>query len=161
MILSENEVRKSLVEEAISWLNTPFHDKAMIKGAGVDCAYLPYAIYKACGLLPSDFTMPDYSPQFFVHRNEEIFVEAFLRTGLVEVAPQPLKPGDLVVAKYGRVYAHSGIVIEWPKVIHANPNSHVVKYDSVEMYRLFSGDAPKKYFTLWPELLKPLTILPK
>lgn len=136
--------RLDVIQEAETWLDTPFHDKAAVKGAGVDCGYFPYAVYQSCGLLPADFSMPDYSPQFWCHRSEEIYLEALKAAGFVEVeTPQP---ADIVVSKYGRVFSHGAIIVDWPKVIHASPDGRRVKHDSAELYRLYSGK-PKKFFS--------------
>lgn len=137
--------RRAVIESARDWIGTPFHDKAAIKGAGVDCGYFPYAVYKECGLLPADFVMPDYSPQFWCHRGEEIYVDGLLRAGFIEVkTPQP---ADVIISKYGRVFSHGAIILDWPKIIHASPDGKRVKYDSAEVYRLYAGAIPKKFFS--------------
>lgn len=135
-----------VVKEAETWLDTPFHDKAAIKGAGVDCGYFPFAVYRNCDLIRDSFKMPDYSPQFWCHRGDEIYLRGLQDAGFKEV-PGPRR-GDLVVSLYGRVYSHGAIIVDWPRIIHANPDAKRVKYDSAEVYRLYC-DKPKKYFTLF------------
>ncbi|MDO6044547.1 hypothetical protein Q4P48_08410 [Neisseria gonorrhoeae] len=54
---SETDLRARIVEEARSWLGTPYHHHAMVKGAGVDCAMLLVAVYGAVGLLPRALTL--------------------------------------------------------------------------------------------------------
>jgi len=43
--------RALVVTEARTWLNTPFHHQARLKGVGVDCAMLVRAVGEACGVL--------------------------------------------------------------------------------------------------------------
>jgi hypothetical protein len=56
--------RQAVIAEARSWIGTPFHDRARVKGAGVDCLQLLIASYHAAGLLPD--LRPDYPVRFFL-----------------------------------------------------------------------------------------------
>ena len=79
--MSESEVRQRIVDEAKSWVGTPYVSNGMIKGkrGGTDCAMFPLAVYAACGLIPKEFDPRPYPPQWHVHRNEEKYVEYVLR----------------------------------------------------------------------------------
>jgi cell wall-associated NlpC family hydrolase len=114
--------RQQVIDEAMTWRGTPWHHAANIKGAGVDCGYFPLEVYAACGLiLPS--VVDAYPADWALHRDEERYlavVERYCRP--VDV---PL-PADIVVYQYGRSYSHGGIVIEWPRIIHAVMGSGVV-----------------------------------
>jgi cell wall-associated NlpC family hydrolase len=48
----ERAQRARVIEEAISWLRTPYHHAQRLKGVGVDCAMLPAEIYHRAGVLP-------------------------------------------------------------------------------------------------------------
>ena len=54
------DLRQRIVEEARSWLGTPYHHQAMVKGAGVDCAMILVAVYRAVGLIPAGFDPRPY-----------------------------------------------------------------------------------------------------
>jgi NlpC/P60 family putative phage cell wall peptidase len=112
----ELETRAAIVAEAKSWIGTPYHEFARVKGAGVDCAQLPIAVYHACGIIPN--LNPAYSQQWMLHRDEELYLGEIRRFAR-EIPLESAKPGDLIVWKFGRVYSHSAIVIELPRVIHA------------------------------------------
>jgi cell wall-associated NlpC family hydrolase len=114
--MTEAETRAAIVAEALTWLDTPYHHHARIKGVGVDCAQLPAAIFQAVGLVPD--LQPEYSPQWMMHRDEERYLE-WVRPYTREITREELLPGDFVMWKFGRAYSHSAIVIDAPVVIHA------------------------------------------
>jgi cell wall-associated NlpC family hydrolase len=115
----------NLIDEAMSWLGTPYHHEARVKGAGVDCGQFPAAVFEACGLIPH-VEIEHYTYDWHLHRDDERYlnyVEAFFTK--VD-SPQA---GDLALFKYGRVISHSAIVIEWPLVIHAYITAGAVVLD--------------------------------
>ena len=114
--MTEQELRAAIVAEATSWLRTPYHHQARIKGVGVDCAQLPAAVYEAVGLIPH--LEPQYSPQWMLHHDEEQYL-SWIKPHARQIKREEVLPGDLVVWKFGRVYSHSGIVTTPPTVIHA------------------------------------------
>ena len=146
--------RAAVVAEAQSWLRTPFHDCAELKGVGVDCAHLVYAVYRACGIVP-EIEIPAYSPQFMLHQSAEIYLGFVLKHAVEVEAPQP---GDLVLWKFGRCFSHSAIVVDWPRIIHAwKPVRTVTEDDAVSAsYLTHIGEnvaergrlRPRKFFTL-------------
>lgn len=125
--LSIDQWRSKIVEEAISWLRTPWHHEARVKGAGVDCAQFLIAVYSAVGLV-EPFETHQYSPDWHLHRDEPLFLQ-YLRQYAVEVQ-EPL-PGDIVMWNFGRHEAHGSIVVEWPLIIHAYKEERAVCYTDV------------------------------
>lgn len=136
--------RAKVVSEALTWLRTPYHHRARVKGAGVDCANLPAAVYEAAGLI--DFLSPEYSPQWMLHRDEELFLE-YIRERSREIESEQVGPGDLIIWKFGRTFSHSAIVIDYPRVIHALNGVGVTWGDACRDSLL--ADREKKFFTLW------------
>ena len=111
-----SEARRAVIAEAETWLTTPFHHEARVRGVGVDCGQLLIAVYGALGYMPADYKLAHYPADFAQHRGEEWYlgiVESFARR--VEA---PL-PGDVVLFKWGRSFSHGGIVVAWPEIIHA------------------------------------------
>lgn len=109
--------REQVVKEAGTWLGTPYHSGARLKGVGVDCGQLLIAVYEAVGLLPTGDCEPgQYSPEWHLHRSEEKYLNWVKRYCLATT--QPL-PGDIAVFQYGRCISHAGIVVKWPQIIHA------------------------------------------
>ena len=118
--------REAVVLAALGWVGTPFHDCARVKGAGVDCANLLAAVYTEAGLVD----VPEfgaYSPQWFQHRDEPLFL-----SGLAKYAHQVERPqmGDIAMYSFGRHAAHGAIWVDERTIIHAyKPAGAVVKGD--------------------------------
>lgn len=146
--MTEAEERAAVVAEAQSWIGTPYISNGATKGSGTDCAMLLIAVYSAVGLIPV-FDPRPYSPQWHVHRNEEKYMEYVLRYAK-EIDGPPL-PGDLVMFKIAKLFAHGAIVTKWPYVIHALGNGAVVPEDlsknTIGKRALWT--VPRRYFTLW------------
>lgn len=108
--------RKRVVAAALSWLGTPYHHAARVKGGGVDCGQLLAAVYEDAGV-EQRIPIEDYPPDWMMHRDEPRFMN-ILEQYARRVEP-PGKPGDLVLFRWGRSPSHGGIVIEWPRIVHA------------------------------------------
>ena len=118
-----NDQRQRVLDEAMEWLGTPFHDCSAVKGAGVDCAHFVHAGYVAAGVIGDQHIQP-YSPQHMMHRDEELFLGYVLATGAREIALAEAQPADLIIYRIGRVYAHGALAIAWPdRIIHAHMQS--------------------------------------
>lgn len=129
--------REAVVAEAKSWIGTPYHRHAMVKGAGVDCGMLPYAIYRKFDLVP------EFNPEFmyddwFAHTTQEkylLMVQRYLKrlTAGRTFRDINVPLGSLVLAKVARskVFNHSGICVGWPMVVHA-VEPRVMAVDAVQ-----------------------------
>ena len=107
--------RAAVAAEAMTWLKTPWHHMARVKGAGVDCAQFLICVFYAVGLIP-EIDPGQYPPDWHLHRDESRFINALLQ--YADPVGQPL-PGDIAMFRYGRHAAHGAIVIAWPLIIHA------------------------------------------
>lgn len=149
--MTEAETRAAIVAEALTWEGTPYHNRARIKGVGVDCAQFPAAVYEAVGLVPH--LDPEYSPQWYLHRDEELYLQ-WVKPHAREIGRDELGPGDFAIWKYGRTYSHGAIVIEPPVVIHANLIAEaVVRSDMDGEEELLRR--PARFFTLFNKPRKP------
>lgn len=141
---AESEQRAAVVAEARSWLRTPYHHHAAVKGAGVDCALLLIEVYAATGLAPR-LDVGDYPPDWMLHRGEERYlgwVERYAR----EVAA-PL-PGDIALFRFGRCFSHAAIVLDDPAILHAyRPAGSVVLDDRCANADLVAREV--RFFSLW------------
>jgi cell wall-associated NlpC family hydrolase len=119
--------RAAVLAEARTWVGTPYHNHARIKGAGVDCAMLLLEVYAGAGVIPT-FDPGYYPAQFGQHRDEELF------RGFVEqhatATSYPL-PGDCVLFQFGRCYSHGGILIDDTTIIHAAMRERAVCFASL------------------------------
>lgn len=115
--LSPDVARAAVLAEAMTWIRTPWHHAARVKGAGVDCAQFLIAVYVAAGLI-DDFSPDSYPPDWHLHRDEQRFMNNLMR--YTERVDSPL-PGDVAMFQYGRHAAHGSLVIEpdAPTIIHA------------------------------------------
>lgn len=141
--MNEAQQRASVVDEARSWLRTPYHHAARVKGAGVDCALLLAAVYEAAGVIPPVVFEP-YPAQWMLHHDAERLLDVVTRHA--REVPESTGAGDLVVYRFARAFAHGAIVIDWPVIIHAVQQSGVI-LDQVDGANL--GGRDRRYFTLW------------
>jgi hypothetical protein len=81
--MTEEEQREAVVQAAYGWVRTPFHDCASVKGVGVDCANLLAQVYEEAGVVDHVNITP-YSPQWYLHKSEELFIGYILNAGAVE-----------------------------------------------------------------------------
>lgn len=136
--------REEVVAEAMTWLRTPYHHRARLKGIGADCAQFPVAVYESLGLIPH--IEPEYPPDWHMHRDEDRYVQWALRFAR-EVQADQAMAGDLAIWKWGRAYSHGGILLEGPRVIHSYIGVGVTidRRDQHEELR----QRPSRFFTLW------------
>lgn len=133
------ELRGQIVAEARFWLKTPYHHRARVLGAGVDCLMLIVAAYTAAGILPETLEIPDYPPDLMFHRDDSRYLDAVLDYCVEVESP---RSGDLVMWKFGRTWSHGGIVTGWPMLIHAYaPYKTVLEMSVMEDSRLATRQA--------------------
>lgn len=113
--MTEQAQRQAVLAEAMTWLGTPWHHAARVRGAGVDCAQFLIAVFTTVGLVPD--IMPGIYPiDWHMHRNEPRFLHHL--TKYTHPVEQP-RPADIAMFRFGRHAAHGAIIIEWPTIIHA------------------------------------------
>jgi cell wall-associated NlpC family hydrolase len=141
------EQREAVLREAESWLRTPFHQNACLKGLGVDCGTILVAVYGAVGIrVPELATLPHFPKDWHLHAREETYLGI-----LAQFAPEiagPPQPGDIVLFRVGRVYGHSGIVLAWPRVIHVYWGRGV-EYADASKAPL--AGRPARFFSPWKQ----------
>jgi cell wall-associated NlpC family hydrolase len=114
------------VAEALTWLNTPYHHGARVRGAGADCGQFPAAVFEACGLVPR-LDLGQYPHDWHLHRSDERYLRHV--EGHFSKVPGPPLPGDLALFRYGRAVSHGAIVVDWPTVVHAYIGAGAVVLD--------------------------------
>lgn len=123
-------MRMDVVQEAMTWLDTPFHDQARVKGVGVDCAQMVAGIGEELGFIPKGTVIQNYSPEWHLHNREEKLLEQVESYGCIEKTGA-LEPGDLLCFQFGRATSHLGIYIGDQKFIHARKDVHKVVVNSL------------------------------
>lgn len=151
MTEKERAEREHVNTIAQTFISTPFHDHAEVKGAGVDCATFLKCVFTEAGLV-EPFQLDHYSPQFFLHQSEERYlgwVKRFAR----EIPQEDAKAGDIVLYKVGLCFAHGALIVEpgWPNIIHAHFAARCVRRDDGRRPRLGTRVLDMKFFSLWRE----------
>jgi cell wall-associated NlpC family hydrolase len=138
--------RRGIVDEARSWVGTPYHQQGDIKGIGVDCGMLLVRVFVDTGLC-EPFDPRPYADDWYLHRTEERYL-GFIFDRAKEVT-NPL-PGDVMVFRYGRCYAHGGVVTDASPltIVHAFQPALVVLEEEVARSPALCTTAPR-FFSLW------------
>jgi cell wall-associated NlpC family hydrolase len=128
-VASETEWRAAVVAEARSWIGTPYHNCADIKGVGVDCGMLLVRVFCDLGLVPA-FDPRPYPADWHLHRDEERYLGFVLEHAREVDEP---RPGDMLLLRWGRLYAHGGIVTKATplSIVHAYYPARRVLEDEV------------------------------
>jgi len=118
--LTPHELRQAIVGEAMSWLGTPWHHRARVRGAGVDCAQFLVGVFSA----PTVAQVPPldlgyYAPDWHLHQDRPRFLLRLAEYAEPLPAGESGLPGDIAMFQYGRHAAHGSIVIGWPLIVHA------------------------------------------
>lgn len=111
-------MRAAIVIEAMTWLNTPYHHRARVKGAGVDCAMILIGIFAGVGLI-AEFEPEDYPRDWMLHRAEDRFRNT-IRRHAEQIDLAEVQSGDVALYLVGKCFAHGAVVIDWPLVLHAD-----------------------------------------
>ena len=133
--------------ETRSWIGTPYHAEADVRGAGVDCGMLIVRVFVDAGLVPP-FDPRPYPSDWHLHRDEEKYL-GFVFDHCDEVdAPAA---GDVAVFRYGRCWAHGGIVTvaEPLTIVHAfSPAGCVVEEEVARNSSLGEPHRAPRFFRL-------------
>lgn len=95
---------------ARTWIGTPYHHQASVKGVGCDCLGLVRGVYaELYGRAAED--PPAYTRDLAEATGRETLLEA-ARRHLVEIAPTDARPGDVVIFRLrpGAMAKHCGII---------------------------------------------------
>jgi cell wall-associated NlpC family hydrolase len=145
--MDEATARSAVVAEARTWVGTPYHHAADVRGHGVDCAMLLVRIYCDLGLVER-FDPRPYTQDWFLHRSEEKYLGF-----LFECAREVLEPdlGDVAVFRIGRLFAHAGVVSRTDPltIIHAFAPARCVLEDIVAISELSAKLNMAKFASFW------------
>lgn len=146
--MDERSQRVAVVAEARSWLGTPYHNCADVKGVGVDCGMLLVRVFCDTGLCPP-FDPRPYSIDWHLHRDDERYLGFIFDRGSEVTRPMP---GDVMAFKYGRSYAHGGIVTKPDPltIVHAyHPARRVIEEVVKTNGALMEPKRAPRFFTYW------------
>ena len=123
-------MREKIIAEARSWIGTPYHNCADIKGVGVDCGMLLVRVFVDLGLV-EPFDPRPYTHDWHMHRDEERYLNLVLPRARRVTTP---RVGDVMLFRVGRSYSHGGLIsrLDPLTIIHASLPSRVVLEEAVE-----------------------------
>lgn len=108
--------RQLIVDEALTWIGTPWHHEACVKGHGVDCANFLAGVYVNVGLI-EPFVIERYPPDWHLHSDDPRFLKVVETYCRKVDAP---KMGDIVMFKIARAAAHGAILIDPARMVIAH-----------------------------------------
>ncbi|MBN4046388.1 C40 family peptidase [bacterium AH-315-P15] len=115
------------LEQARTWLGTPYHHQASMRGVGCDCLGLIRGVWRALyGTEPE--LPPAYTADWAEATGEETLLAA-ARRNLIEVALADAGPGDVVLFRMMEKgpAKHAGIMSGSGRFIHAYSNRAVTE----------------------------------
>jgi cell wall-associated NlpC family hydrolase len=128
------DLQDRVLQEARTWLGTPWHHEADVKAAGVDCAMLLLRVFAAVGAIPA-FDPRPYPIDHMMHSGDERFL-GWLNQHAAEVTEGDPQAADVIVYRVGRCYSHGAIVAKWPHIIHAFRDERAVVLSRFDVGRL-------------------------
>lgn len=112
----EADQRIRVIEGAMKWIGTPYHQQADILGSGIDCSMQLVRAWVDAGIF-EPFDPRPYPPNWHMHQSEERYL-AWMETLAVETT-DPI-PGDIRLMTFGRCYSHAGIILDNNTMLHAH-----------------------------------------
>lgn len=110
-----------------SWLGTPYHDQASLRGVGCDCVGLARGVWREV-VGDEPFPIPPYSRDWGETGTREVLAEG-TRAVMPEIAPADAAPGALVLFRMSprAIAKHVGILTGPDRFIHACERLGVVE----------------------------------
>ena len=118
---------KLVIATARSWLCTPYHDQASLRGVGCDCLGLARGVWREV-VGPEPFPIPPYSRDWGETGPVEVLAEG-ARTAMIEIASAAARPGALLLfrMKPRAIAKHVGIVTGPDSFLHAYERLGVIE----------------------------------
>ena len=112
------EARERLRTLIESWVGTPFHAFAALKGVGVDCVHLAAEIYREAGHLEG-YRFPVYTLDAGQHAGRSVLLEWLDACPKFQRIEAGGEVGDLFCFRLGRCAHHLGIGLGGTRFVHA------------------------------------------
>ena len=124
-----------IIAAARSWLGTPYHDQASVKGAGVDCLGLARGIWREV-FGPEPLSVPPYSRDWGEMLGTEVLAEG--AAGWLQPIPlAEAAQGSVVLFQMmpGAIAKHVGILTSKANFIHAYQGIGVIEEEMTRAWR--------------------------
>lgn len=124
-----------VVAVARSWLGTPYHDQASLRGVGCDCLGLARGVWREV-VGAESFPIPAYSRDWGETGPREVLAEGARRM-MVEIAVPDAVPGALILFRMTprAIAKHVGILTGPDSFIHAYERLGVVEEILTQTWR--------------------------
>lgn len=144
MNATEKHQRAAVVREAYTWLKTPYHHYAAVKGAGVDCAMILPEVYFDAGVIAEKPIIESYPADWMYHRGEERYLAWLEKFATTTLNP---KAGDIAIWKFGRCFSHGAVIVDYPQIIHAFKKARMVILDDLNNVEMAGREV--RFYTFW------------
>lgn len=154
--MTEQQERQRVIDEARTWLGTPWVHMGRTKNdgkkqGGVDCGMFLIEVFHRCGFIEN--IDPGYYPKdWSYHKHGEMYLNLVAKKGR-PITKEELQPGDVILYKFGRVYSHGAIVLDFPTIIHSYIEYGGVTEDTYEnphlKYKRNGTEREKLFFSYW------------
>jgi NlpC/P60 family putative phage cell wall peptidase len=144
--------RMRVVDITRTWIGTPYHHQASLRGVGTDCFGLVRGVWRELYDLDADpETMPPYSWDWAEARDDETMLAAAKRH-MTEVPVGDGQAGDVALFRFKEAYnaKHSVILVGGGKMIHASTGTatcevHISDWWKRRMAGMFSFPIPVEW----------------
>lgn len=113
------DLAERVVEEALSWIGTPYRHQASLKGVGCDCLGLVRGVWRGlCGEEPE--ALKPYSADWAEAGKTDALLAA-ARRHFIEKPKAEMAAGDMILFRWRPQHAakHLGILVSEQAFIHA------------------------------------------
>ena len=124
-----------VIAVARSWLGTPYHDQASLKGVGCDCLGVARGVWREV-VGPEPFPIPPYSRDWGETGPSEVLADG-ARAMMPEIAPADAPPGALVLFRMTprAIAKHVGILTGHDTFLHAYERLGVIEESLTPTWR--------------------------
>jgi NlpC/P60 family putative phage cell wall peptidase len=118
---------EAVIAAARSWLGTPYHDQASVRGVGCDCLGLARGVWREV-VGPEPFPIPTYNRDWGETGPREVLAEG-ARVAMIEVDPRDAASGALFLFRMQprAIAKHVGIFTAPDRFIHAYERLGVIE----------------------------------